>query len=70
MTTPDVPDLAPMLAQIMQAGLAAMAAPQAAEHLATFSRNYYDALRKRGFTEDDAITLVAAHGAGLLRGGK
>ena len=70
MTNPEVPDLTPMLTQIVQAGLAAIATPEAAEQLATFSRNYYDALRARRFSEDDAIALGAAHGSGLLRGGK
>jgi hypothetical protein len=70
MTNPDMPDLTPMLTQILRAGLAAIATPEAAEQLATFSRNYYDALRARGFGDEGAMALVAAHGAALLRSGK
>jgi hypothetical protein len=66
----DIPDMTPMLAQLVKAGLAAIATPEAADQLATFSRNYHDALVERGFSETDALTLVAAHGAGLLRGGR
>ena len=70
MSEHDVPDMTPMLAQLVKAGLAAIATPEVADQLATFSRNYRDALIKRGFSETDALTLVAAHGAGLLRGGR
>ena len=68
MSDHDVPDLAPMLTQIVKAGLAAISTPEAAEQLANFSRNYHDALISRGFSEKDAVALVAAHGSALLRG--
>ena len=64
----DMPDLGPMLAKILSAALAAISTPEAAEQLATFSRNYHDALVARGFSETDAVALVAAHGSALLRG--
>jgi hypothetical protein len=64
----DVPDFGPMLARIVNAGLAAISTPEAAEQLATFSRNYHDALVARGFSEADSVALVAAHGSALLRG--
>jgi len=70
MADDDVPDMTPMLAQIVKASLAAIATPEAADQLATFSRNYRDALVKRGFSEAEALALVAAHGSGLLRGGR
>ena len=59
-----------MLAQLVNASLAALATPETAQQLATFSRNYYDALLARGFSESAALELVGSHGAGLLRGGR
>jgi hypothetical protein len=70
MTDDGPPDMSPMLAQLMQASMGALAAPETAELLATFSRNYFDALLKHGFSKADAMTLVSSHGSGLLRGGR
>lgn len=70
MANDDVPDVTGILTQVMRAGLAALSTPEAVAQLATFSRTYYDALRARGFSDGDALTLGAPHGAGLMRGGK
>ena len=42
----------------MAATLKALTKPEAAEQLATFSRNYYNALIKKGFTKDQALSIV------------
>lgn len=36
--------------------------PESAEKLATFTRNYYEALLRKGFTEEQALQIVAATG--------
>ena len=58
--------MAPMMGQMMQvmlqSTLRALAMPESAEQLATFTRNYYDALVAKGFTRDEALRIVMAHG--------
>jgi hypothetical protein len=44
-----------------------LARPDVAERLATFTRNYYDALVRRGFTQNQALRIVAAVGIPALR---
>ena len=54
--------MGPMMGQMaevsMAATLKALTKPEAAEQLATFSRNYYNALIKKGFTKDQALSIV------------
>jgi hypothetical protein len=54
--------MGPMMGQMaevsMAATLKALSKPEAAEQLATFSRNYYNALIKKGFTKDQALSIV------------
>jgi hypothetical protein len=56
--------MGPMMGQMaelsMAATLKALSKPEAAEQLATFSRNYYNALIKKGFTKDQALNIVMA----------
>ena len=56
--------MGPMMAQmsvgVLQATLATLAAPESAEKLATFTRNYYEALIRKGFTKDEALRIVVA----------
>ena len=58
--------MAPMMGQMMQvmlqSTLRALAMPEAAEQLATFTRNYFDALVAKGFTREEALRIVMAHG--------
>ena len=56
------PMMGQMMQSMMQSLLAILAKPETAERMATFSRNYYDALVAKGFTKDDAIKIVMAHG--------
>ncbi|HKO17033.1 MAG TPA: hypothetical protein VJU87_12400 [Gemmatimonadaceae bacterium] len=62
--------MAPMMGQMaqamMQAMVAVLARPETTEHLATFTKNYYDALLAKGFTKDDALRIVMAHGIPMM----
>lgn len=58
--------MAPMMGQMMTLMLENMAKklsePQIAEYYAAFMRNYYRALVKQGFTEEQALKIVSATG--------
>ena len=53
----------------LQISLDFYAKPSTARVLATFSKNYLDALVAVGFTRDEALRIVAAHGVPTLSGG-
>ncbi len=59
--------MGPMMQQaatkMLEATLIAMAKPENAALLADFTRNYYEALIKRGFTPEQALQIVIAAGA-------
>jgi len=61
--------MGPMMVQMaiasMEATLTALAKPENAELAAKFTKNYYDALVKLGFTPEQALQIVIA--AGLPR---
>jgi hypothetical protein len=42
--------------------LSALTRPEVAERIAAFTRNYYDALVAKGFSADEALRIVMAHG--------
>lgn len=46
----------------LTARLAVLAKPEAAQNLATFVRNLYDALVAKGFSKDEALKIVTAFG--------
>jgi len=52
------PMMSRMAEATMAATLRALSRPEAAEQLATFSRNYYDALIRKGFTKEQALGIV------------
>ena len=58
--------MAPMMGRViqsmMEASLTYLARPEAAEKMATFTKNYYDALIAKGFSKEDALRIVMAHG--------
>ena len=58
--------MAPMMGRMMQtmmeAVLAVAARPETANQMATFTKNYFDALVAKGFTRDEALRIVMAHG--------
>jgi hypothetical protein len=66
--------MGPMMGQMMQAMmesmLAALARPETAERIATFTKNYFDALVAKGFTREDALRIVMAHGIPAMPGGR
>jgi len=57
-----VPMMSQMAAVMLESTLTTLAKPENAERLADFTKNYYDALLKRGFTKEQALQLVAAIG--------
>lgn len=56
------PMMGNMMASMLDGMLTTLARPESAEKLATFTRNYYEALIRKGFTEEQALRLVAAVG--------
>jgi len=58
--------MGPMMEQMMTAGMNAtlrvLARPESAQQLATFVKNFYDALVTKGFSKEDALRIVAAVG--------
>ena len=56
------PMMAGMMVSMMEGMLNVLARPESAERLATFTRNYYEALLRKGFNEEQALRLTAAVG--------
>ncbi len=58
--------MGPMMGQMMQSmmegTLRVLAKPETADQLATFTRNYYDALIRKGFTKAEALEIVTKIG--------
>lgn len=52
--------MGPMTEAVIQAQLNAAARPEAAEKLAAFKKNLYDALLKKGFDPQQALQIVIA----------
>ena len=48
----------PVLTKTMETYLNFLAQPQTGEKIAAFQKNYYDALIKKGFSEDQAFQLL------------
>lgn len=63
--------MGPMYETMMQAmvegTLKALERPEVVDRLAAFTRHYYDALMKQGFTKDEALQIVAGVGIPALR---
>jgi hypothetical protein len=57
-----VPMMSQMATVMLESTLTALAKPENADRLADFTKHYYDALVKRGFTKEEALQLVAAMG--------
>lgn len=56
------PMMGMMMEGMMESMLATLAKPQTAERLATFTKSYYDALVRKGFTKEEALRIVTAVG--------
>ena len=57
-----------MMSSMLKSMSKTMAEPQIAQNLATFTRNYYQALMDRGFTEEQALKIVTSTGLPNLGG--
>jgi hypothetical protein len=57
-----VPMMSQMATVMLESTLTALAKPENTDRLADFTKHYYDALIKRGFTKEEALQLVAAMG--------
>ena len=66
--------MGPMMEQMMTAGMTAtlrvLAKPESSQQLATFVRNFYDALVVKGFTKDEALRIVMTFGMPHPSGGR
>lgn len=66
--------MGPMYESMMQAmvegTLKAFEKPETIDRLARFSRRYYDALIKQGFSKEEALQIVAGSGIAAVRGGR
>ena len=66
--------MGPMMGQMMQAMMQGMltvlSKPETAQQMATFTRNYRDALMARGFSREDALRIVMAHGLPMMPAGR
>jgi hypothetical protein len=59
-----------MMQGMMEATLTVLERPETAERLASFTRNYYEALIAEGFTETQALQLAEAVGFPSVMGGR
>lgn len=63
---PQIEMMAPMMDQMMQAtmkaALTVLSRPETVDQIATFTKRYYDALVAKGFTKEEALRIVTAHG--------
>ena len=66
--------MGPMYESMMQAmiegSLKAYEKPETIDRLARFSRHYYDALVRQGFSKEEALQIVAGSGIVAMRTGK
>jgi hypothetical protein len=62
----EMDSVAPMLGQVMKIMMLStfdvLSEPESAEKLATFTKNYYDALVEKGFSKDEALKIVTSVG--------
>lgn len=56
------PMMKTMLDGMMNGMLELLAAKETAQYLATFNKNYYDALIAKGFTKDEALKIITSMG--------
>ena len=54
-----------MMAVSMRAVLDELAKRETAQKMATFTKNYFDALVAQGFSREEALRIVSAHGVPL-----
>jgi hypothetical protein len=59
-----------MMKAMIEGTLKALGEPENVERMAVFTRQYYEALIKQGFTKEAALQIVAGVGVPALRMGK
>jgi len=59
-----------MMKSMIEGTLKALAEPENVERMAVFTRRYYQALMKQGFTKDEALQIVAGVGVPAMRMGR
>src|SRR3989449_4496902 len=59
-----------MMKSMIEGTLKALAEPENVERMAAFTRRYYQALMKQGFTKDEALQIVAGGGGAVVRIGR
>jgi hypothetical protein len=57
---PQRPDMGAMYSQMINATFTELTKPEHAAQLAKFQRLYYEALKKEGFTHEEALSVVKA----------
>ena len=62
------PMMGEMMSNMLKSMSKTMAEPQIAQNFATFTRNYYQALVDRGFTEEEAMKIVTSTGVPSMGG--
>lgn len=60
--------MADMMGLMLEGMAKTMAKKEIAEYFATFTKNYFDALIARGFTEEQALKIVTASGIPSMGG--
>lgn len=60
------PAMGSMMEQMMTGMFLLLSRPETAERLAAFTKNYYDALIKKGFTKEEAMQIVTHMGVPSL----
>ncbi len=61
------PAMSSMMSSMMGGMVEFLARPETAEGYAAFMKNYYDALIKKGFTEEQALRIIAETGIPSLQ---
>jgi hypothetical protein len=56
------PMMGQMMSSMLDGMLVVLAKPETAQRTAAFSKNYYDALVAKGFSNEEALKIVMAHG--------
>ncbi len=59
-----------MMQSMVEGTIKAFEKPETIERLARFSRRYYDALMKQGFSKEEALQIVAGAGIAGIRAAK
>ena len=59
-----------MMQSMIEGTIKAFEKPETIERLARFSRRYYEALMKQGFSKDEALQIVAGAGIAGVRSGR